>query len=319
MVVTPSKFEREVLEELRQQHAADGAPTVVRARVLRRVFASTAVAQKPVSSTQRAALLFVAAGAAAALAWLGLKRQTADLPPIADASRAPTFTAGPNDLLQAASEPATVRRDEGTRCFAARGNDGLVSNFENHSLQTAFRDGRFSTWYHFRSSDAEEPEALPLTFIETVGGASSGWALRAKGLAAEGWGSIVGFSLRGSMCYNSSAYAGVRFRARGEGEVQVRLLTSASTPKRLGGDCETGCWHAAQHRVVLSGAFENYALGWQQFVFPEGSGNLQQLTMIEFARKASAKPYELLLDDVALIHGSAVHAVSAAADPGETR
>lgn len=173
-------------------------------------------------------------------------------------------------------------------------------------------EGRSGRWWHQWATatghQGAVAEVLPLPDASN----GSGFALRAAGTEAVGWGAklVAGLSVQVGerpeavrfRCYDASAYAGVKFRARGSGILFVLLQTRDSVPAELGGMCREKCWFTASRAVVLTGDFRDYHLEWEQFNPPDPSRAPQSnLMLLEFLVQRTTEPYEIVMSEVALM------------------
>jgi hypothetical protein len=132
-------------------------------------------------------------------------------------------------------------------------------------------------------------------------------------LAAEGftdWGVTWGMTLRsthaGHKCsMNASKYSGVRFRAKGKGQVFVKIGIPETVPGEFEGTCKERCWDSHKRLVVLSDQWQDYVLPWDTFQ-QAGWGaaaklDPARLLALNFAVGPNEQPTELWVDDLSFI------------------
>jgi hypothetical protein len=193
-------------------------------------------------------------------------------------------------------------------CTIARGDDGLVADFEQPTQLLGARptivrrDGRDGTWVHRRNRIRDFWDAQPLlvaTSPEATPASQS--ALEIAGPAPTGAGASAGLRLK--HCYDASAYSGIEFRARGPGPVFVALQTLSSVPTQQGGHCTDKCWFTGGRYIALSDRFETYRIRWQDVVAPEPDYDVsKELLEILFVVQSGPTPYSFWLDDVKFVH-----------------
>lgn len=212
-----------------------------------------------------------------------------------------------------APEPAAAKQESGLRaCRGATGTQGLLWDASRSTPNLPNLEGRRGRWlYHWATETGSERVDASVITLPGEGGAPT-FALRGAGERAVGWGAKLstGFSVHVGAdphevrfdCYDASAYAGVRFRARGDGIVFVLLQTEDSIPVELGGTCKNKCWFTASHALVLEDEFRDYRLRWDRFSMANTARPPQaRLMLLEFLLQPSHDPYEVVIAEAALM------------------
>lgn len=218
------------------------------------------------------------------------------------------------------SEPAPPAESQCTSLPPAS-TTTLLEDFEDgdHHLHAApMRDG---WWWsaHDGTAEAElSPPAGEFRPTPLPEDASSSYAMHLTADGQTGWGAAWGTSLRskqgGTECpFNGSAFAGVRFRGKGQGTVALYITTPDSVPvDQPLGECEGKCWD-------MHGWVVRFTDEWQEFVFPfdriqqGGWGNdahfdRARMLGVQFSAKPESLPVELWVDDLAFMTPGEVQA-----------
>lgn len=254
------------------------------------------VAPPDARSGHRVLTMGVIAGASLALLlWVG--RSSDETPLLGDAI--------------SAAAPAVERPAPGDSCFVATGNSGLLWDASASTPDLPPLDGRSGRWLHHWDTGTGNQQTIPNIL---VAGASekARYTLEATGTHAMGWGAKLGTALRVQVerepdkvrfqCYDASAYAGVRFRARGTGIVFLLLQTRNSIPEELGGRCRSKCWFTSSHALALISDFRDYRIEWERFSAAQTAELPQsELMLLEFLVARTPEPYAIELDAVALM------------------
>jgi hypothetical protein len=302
------------LAQLVQSHLSDRVPPLRREHLLSQIElipgSTDAPLRAPFSwrALSRRTLLLALGSAASALGlaiyWAGPQGVYPEpipkvgVPAAAQATFSPAASppSGSQESLAAVSGPSGD-------CIRARGDDGLLADFEpntgsTNALEIPKRDGRAGRWFHTRNTTGHAFEEQPLRIVNSTGpGATGGHALRIAGAPPVGWGANAGIRLE--RCYDASQYAGVSFKARGKGSLHVNLQTLDSVPADLGGRCTHKCWFTAGRYIVLTERFETHHIRWQDVSAPDPSYDFSREVMqLMFAVQSGPEPYEFWVDDV---------------------
>ena len=151
----------------------------------------------------------------------------------------------------------------------------LVDDFEDGD-QAAFKGFQREGWW-FAASDATDGAKLlpehgsfhPERLAPTEGRKDNVFAAHLKADGQKDWGAVFGVSLRfaskGIRCpLNLSAFAGLRFRAKGPGTVRVAFGVPQTMPAESGGTCSSGCYDVHTKVVYLSDRWDDYLVPWNR-------------------------------------------------------
>jgi hypothetical protein len=196
------------------------------------------------------------------------------------------------------------------------GKDAKLDDFEDgdHQLfKTYHREG----WW-FTADDGTEGatfippkgefKGTPLPEGERTSDNELAVHMKADGL--KDWGIVWGTTLRwkdgGLSCpFNASHFDGIRFRAKGAGELKLKISTIETSPPDNGGVCKEGCWDAHGKVIRLEESWRDYYVRWEDLQ-QEGWGkdsrfDTTRLLALNFTAAPAMLPIELWVDDVAFI------------------
>lgn len=175
----------------------------------------------------------------------------------------------------------------------------LIANFENCTIGVAPNENRIGAWYSFNDGTGG---ALAM---EVAAGAahfsSSNWL---------SWGSAVGCGIwydinSPQLCaYDASPYAGVRFRAKGEGRIKLKVTTTANLAIENGGRCDRGenCYDLPMALAILTSEWQSFEIPFCA-MSPEGWGGevsaLNPAEIVDFEFFFDAKMHvDFWIDDL---------------------
>jgi hypothetical protein len=120
------------------------------------------------------------------------------------------------------------------------------------------------------------------------------------------WGAQLNWTHEGIKCpLNVSAFAGVRFRAKGPGKIRVAMAVPEVTPKDGGGSCVDRCYDAHGKLFLLSDAWDSYEMRWEKLQQggwgTEARFTPQRIVNLTVNVDVKSLPIDLWLDDVELI------------------
>lgn len=120
------------------------------------------------------------------------------------------------------------------------------------------------------------------------------------------WGSAVQWVQKGIKCpANVSGFAGLRFRAKGPGQVRVSVAVPEVIPKDGGGTCTDKCYDAHGRLILLSNAWDTYEVRWEKIAqrgfATEARFTPERIVNIGFNVDVKNLPIDLWIDDVELI------------------
>lgn len=190
--------------------------------------------------------------------------------------------------------------------LTAAGTAPTLDDFDDGNLFLRPLEQRVGTWYSF----TDETTGCAKLSVEK---GNSSPALHFTGGGFSNWGAGFGISLAWSiaqngMCtYDLSAYAGVRFRARGNATVRMNVASRASAFQSAGGDCpdSEGCFDQQGRNFGLSTDFQDFeisfcSLGQRGFGAPLGPLDRTQATNLNFLVQSTSN-FDVWLDDIEFV------------------
>lgn len=184
----------------------------------------------------------------------------------------------------------------------AKGDAPLIDDFSDKNLELSELESRNGSWFVY----TDETDGCVEASLDTKEG-----ALSVEGDGFSKWGAGFGFLFSfeaGRACmYDASAYAGVRFRMRGNAQVRVVLPTKESTFATQGGQCpdSEGCYDRHGVSFGLSEKWQTYEVPFCA-VTQEGWGTSSdgfdpdEVTGVNFHVR-STKPFQVWIDDIEFI------------------
>jgi hypothetical protein len=203
----------------------------------------------------------------------------------------------------------------------------LVDDFEDGDA-AAFKAFQREGWW-FAAADGTEGAMLspdrgtfrPERLSAGEGSRDNLFAAHLKAGGQKDWGAVFGVTLRwhdkGVRCpLNVSAFAGVRFRAKGPGTVRVAFGVPGTEPADGGGTCSTGCYDVHGKVVYLSARWEDYLVRWdrleQQGWGTEARFDPARVVTMQLAVKPQDLPIDFWIDDVSFVTEPEAVALAAA-------
>jgi hypothetical protein len=203
----------------------------------------------------------------------------------------------------------------------------LLDDFEDGD-QAAFKGFQREGWW-FSVADATEGAKLspdhgsfrPERLVAAEGRKDNVFAAHLKAEGQKDWGAVFGVSLRfaskGIRCpLNLSAFAGLRFRAKGPGPVRVAFGIPATEPTESGGTCTSGCYDVHAKVVYLSDRWDDYVVPWNRLQQggwgAEARFDPSRVVSLQFSVKPQDLPADFWLDDLAFVSDSEARALAAA-------
>ena len=189
----------------------------------------------------------------------------------------------------------------------------VIDSLDDGDGMIAVMAGRQGPWHSFNdSNNGNQTPSINGPFVPEMGGVNgSPYAAHTKGSGYQFAG--IGFDLNNattmpgamqSQAYDASAYKGIIFWAKGNGNLRVELSQKAFVPTANGGSCTASCWNvygsrAAQGMLSLT--------EWRQVAIPFGtltrddgsttpSFDPSQLMGIAFKHEGST--FDFWIDDV---------------------
>lgn len=231
-----------------------------------------------------------------------------DEPPSTDdpSTEAPPAEAPP------AEQPPAEQPELTFSCANGRGvnaSDPLIDDLEDGDGELRRVDGRWGYWYTVNDGTAgtQTPaHDAPFTPDEPgFDGSRHAAHFQASGFTS--WGAATGTRLLASgseLCaYDASSYLGIRFWAKGSGEIKVSVMTLGTLRVADGGTCTQACYDYYAARIHLDGTFRPYQFSWQS-LRQDGWGQAtrfrtSEVVGVEFGAGSGGAAFELWVDDLA--------------------
>jgi hypothetical protein len=124
------------------------------------------------------------------------------------------------------------------------------------------------------------------------------------------WGSALQWTSKGLKCpLNVSAFAGLRFRAKGPGKVRVSVAVPEVTPRDGGGTCTERCYDAHGKLFELSDAWDSYEMRWEKLQQGGWGAEVRfdrtRLVALNFSADPKNLPIDFWIDDLEFVNGDA--------------
>ena len=218
-----------------------------------------------------------------------------------------------------ASGGATGSGGAGPGSGGASASPDVIDDLDDDDDQILMQSGRRGPWHAFNDSNGgnQVPSVNgPFAPGIVAGGASgSPYAVHTTGSGYASFGG-VGFDLAnptdtpGSMqcqAYDASAFSGITFWAKGNGNLRVEFPTQGFVPTANGGTCSSGtCWNVYGSRDV-QGKLTN---DWQQFTINFSSNQREDGTntpafdpskLMGIAFKHEGATFDFWIDQIAFV------------------
>ena len=163
--------------------------------------------------------------------------------------------------------------------------------------------GRFGIWNFVTADGSGAPVPFPLTPEVFDGPSGKRRALHARGSDRHDWRAV--WATFGPSCYDASAFAGIRFTARGSVKIGFELSMVDGVESRHGGVCEADCYHPHRKGIVLTERFQRYEVLFHELAqAPETPAaarralDLHRLFALAFVIDAGEKSFDFWIDDV---------------------
>ncbi len=198
------------------------------------------------------------------------------------------------------------------------GKLALIDDFEDGDSVAAAEPGREALWFtvHDESAGTIVP---PGPFLPVAGGYRGSRSAHVSASAFTIWGAELAANIsykQAIRCpYDASAFAGLRFVARGSGRVRVQLAVPGVVDKEYGGTCDPSagqvCYDDHGSFVTLGDQYQLYELPWSSFT-QRGYGtpvpfDPKTIHSLHFTVETPDLPVDLWLDDVAFWDGQATN------------
>jgi len=189
------------------------------------------------------------------------------------------------------------------------GTLALLDDFDDGDSVAAFEPGRDAYWFtvHDESAGTLEP---PGGFLPVAGGYRDSKAAHVSASGFVTWGAELSANISYKSAvrcpFDASAFAGLRFVARGSGRVRVQLAMPGVVDKEYGGTCDPQagqiCYDDHGSFVTLREQYQVYELPWASFQ-QRGFGRQmpfdpRTIHSLHFTMETAELPVDLWLDDV---------------------
>jgi hypothetical protein len=204
--------------------------------------------------------------------------------------------------------PLVVERPKRSACpeiVVAQGDALLIDDFEAYDPELLQRDGRGGAWLTFDDGTARQkvPSGSQLfpTFIPGRRGESRR-ALHASGGKFADWGVTTTVPLADNACYDVSKYGGLRFWAKGKGQVYVGLQLIDVQERKFGGSCSEDCYNVHRKAIKLGARWQEHEVRWEELqqLWPKNRIDFDpaRVRSLEFLFQPENTPFELWVDDL---------------------
>ncbi|MEO8904377.1 MAG: hypothetical protein ABI488_18590 [Polyangiaceae bacterium] len=210
-----------------------------------------------------------------------------------------------------------------------QGQLALIDDFEDGDAVAVPEVGREAYWFtvHDESAGTVVPDT---NFLPVAGGAhGSAYAAHVTASGYSVWGAAFNVNIThfidGIRCpFNASKFSGVRFFARGSGQVRVEPLVPAIVEQQYGGLCDPNvdtCYDSHGAWITLGAEWKLYSLPWSAFA-QRGFGKAaaftpESLLTLQFELETPQLPLDFWADDVSFEDGSATPSLGQGGEGGE--
>ena len=191
------------------------------------------------------------------------------------------------------------------RRFRAEGRSALIDDFEDGDGYVHAAEGRSLFWLlHFDYDKEGEVTRVPRPEPTAGSGHAHGRALHLTGGTLRDWGAVLDLPFAPHRCYDASAYAGLRFRAKGPGRVFVGAREVRVVPTRWGGTCQADCYNVHAAAVSLGSDWKQYEVRWNQMRqrgYDTPPLDPTSLHSLQWHVHGEDTPFDFWIDDVEFI------------------
>jgi len=209
------------------------------------------------------------------------------------------------------------------------GQLALIDDYEDGDSTAVLEAGREAYWFTIHDDSAGK--IVPDTdFLPAPGGAhGSRYAAHITASGYSTWGAgfsanITHFANDVRCPYNATKFSGLRFFARGSGQVRVELLVPEVVDQEYGGQCNPSagevCYDTHGTAISLEQDWKLYSLPWSAFV-QRGFGkqaafHQDGILTLEYAFEVADLPVDAWFDDVSWEDGSPTPPLGAGGEGG---
>jgi hypothetical protein len=190
----------------------------------------------------------------------------------------------------------------------------MIDDFEDNDGEAfrLFPGDPKPSWYIFNDGTGTQPEFIG------PGSPGAGSSLHAAHTAGSGfttWGAGLSLTLnthQEACSADLSQARGLRFKAKGQGNVELSLTTSSSASPANGGHCmlASGCDFSPFHQLELTADWKEFVVPWEEVEPGSVAFDPSEVLFIQFhAKDASFPPtqpieFDFWIDDVELYDDS---------------
>lgn len=290
------RSEHERIEALIEVARRDGPPRDLEGRVLR------AATMKRRQVIRRRAAWVGGTLLAAAVALFALGRPN-DAPPL-------DVTPEPSSSRHTSQEDTAPTPRPCEDPAIARGTHPLIDDFEHQEAQSPAFDGRRGVWQYVTDINDDPQGDLSYAPTRLPKGEARPNDERAMHIEAgllRDWGASLEYLFEPNLCYDASAYAGLRFRAKGPLRVKVAARQVDVIPTEFGGTCERECYISHLTALNLKDGWHTYELPWNEFRrrgYDSKPLDPKRLHSLQIQVESEDTPFELWVDDFGFLERS---------------
>lgn len=189
----------------------------------------------------------------------------------------------------------------------AEGHAPLFDNFEHEDARAPEKEGRRGLWELITDQDMDKEgpfPAVPRLLPEAERTEKNQRAMNVSVGRLRDWGASLEYRFQPEHCYDASAYAGLRFRAKGGTRLQVAARQPEVIPIAYGGACEDECYISHLKLIDLQDEWTSYELRWDEFIkrgYDSKPLDPSRIHSLQFAVQSEDTPADLWIDDVSFI------------------
>ncbi len=189
-------------------------------------------------------------------------------------------------------------------CPASGPGAFLVDNLENQAL--------WGSWFTTNDATAGGTQT-PMGAFKAESDPLLGFAAHTTGTGFTNWGAGLGLNLAGVKgCFDPAQTSGLRFKARGSGDLIIAAVIAGTVPPTSGGTCmsDTGCFDTHKVGVTLQSEWLIYEVDWS-VLHQAGWGepaafDPASLLTLSFTVPPHQMPFDFWIDDIELKQGTYV-------------
>lgn len=194
------------------------------------------------------------------------------------------------------------------------GTVALIDDFDDGDSVAAFEANREAYWFTVHDESAGQLEP-PNEFLPVAGGYRNTNSAHVSASGFSTWGAELAANISYKTAircpYNASAFAGLRFVARGHGRMRLQVAMPEVIDKEYGGKCDPQlgqtCYDQHGVFITLTDDYRLYEVPWSMLA-QRGFGarvtfNPKTIMTLYFSMEAPDLPVDLWLDDFSFWDG----------------